>query len=112
MEYMSFGPDAGHLMERLLAAAGTSMAEHDMVKIQPEGEAAALDILREAAEGGWVVELLDVDDEPDSGEGEQIILRQAAEGEIAGDTLSPGTGLRDHGYLRLDLRKVEKVHIF
>lgn len=111
MQYMSFGPDAGHLMERLLQHAGASEVD-GMVLIQPEGDAAALSILREGAEGGWVVELLDREDAPDTGEGDTIMLRRVAADQIHGDTLNWETAIPDGGYLRLDLRKVERVHIF
>lgn len=112
MKYMSFGPDAGHWMEDLLKHAGVGEVNVNTVLIQPEADAAALEMLREAAEGGWIVELLDAEDEPDEGEGEQIMLRGVEKGEIHGDTVHWETGLRDGGYLRLDLSKVEKVHVF
>lgn len=112
MQYMSFGADAGHLMERLLRSAGAGEVSPSTVLVQPEADGAAMEILREAAEGHWVVELLDADDEPDTGEGDQIILLGVDDGVIYGYTLKPDTVDPDGGYLRLDLRKVEKVHIF
>lgn len=115
MRFMSFGPDAGHLMEELLSHAGAGMAGDARLRcvlIQPEADAAAMSILREAAEGGWVIEILDAGDEPDSGEGEQIMVRGISQGEIHGETLNWENGTPDGGYLRLDLRKVEQVHIF
>jgi hypothetical protein len=112
MRFMSFGPDAGHLMEELLKAAGAGEASINTVELQPEADAAAMNILREAAEGGWVIEILDAGDEPDTGEGEQIMLRGVGQGEIHGETLNWENGTPDGGYLRLDLRKVEQVHIF
>ncbi len=112
MKFMSFGPDAGHLMEQLLKHAGVGEVDINTVEIQPEADGAALEILREAAEGGWVVELLDEGDQPDEGEGDTIMLRGVERGEIHGDTLNWETAVPDGGYLRLDLRKVEKVHLF
>jgi hypothetical protein len=112
MKYLSFGPDAGHLMEDLLKRAGAGEVSTNVVLLRPEADAAALELLREAAEGGWVVELLDAEDEPDEGEGDVIMLRGVEKGEIHGDTLAWETGVMDGGYLRLDLRKVEKVHVF
>jgi hypothetical protein len=85
MRFMSFGPDAGHLMEELLSHAGAGMAGDARLRcvlIQPEADAAAMSILREAAEGGWVIEILDAGDEPDSGEGERIMVRGISQGEI------------------------------
>lgn len=52
---ISFGDDAGHLMERLLKHAGIGEVEPFAVRVQPEGDGAAMELLREAAEGGWIV---------------------------------------------------------
>lgn len=112
MQYMSFGPDAGHLMEQLLKSVGAGEVDTNTVLIRPEADGAALEILCEAAEGGWVVELLGAEEEPDEGNGDQIHLRGVDKGEIHGDTLDWETAVPDGGYLRLDLRKVEKVHVF
>jgi hypothetical protein len=108
MEIMSFGAGAGHLMERLLENAGVTEISVNTVRIAPEAGPVALDILREA----WAVELLDADDEPDAGNGDQIHLCGIERGEIYGETLNWETAMMDGGYLRLDLRKVEKVHVF
>jgi hypothetical protein len=112
MQYMSFGDSAGHLMERLLEREGASETGDGLVLIGPEAQGAALELLHEAAEGGWVVELLDADDMPDAGQGDTIKLRGIERGEIYGDVLDDSTGDLTGGWLRLDLRKVEKVHIF
>jgi len=112
MQYMSFGTDAGHLMNRLLENAGISEVDINTVLIQPEADEAALEILHEAAQGGWVVELLDRADEPGTGEGDLIRVRGVGLGAIHGETVDWETSAADGGYLRLDLRKVEKVHIF
>lgn len=118
MEYMSFGADAGHLMERLLAHAGAIEVNPGTVKLQPEADQAALDILREAAQGKWIVEFLDAGEEPDTEKGEQLHLTEVRVTagsllvELAGETVSYETGVRDGGWLRLPLRDIEKVHIF
>jgi hypothetical protein len=112
MQYMSFGPDVGHLMEELLETSGAGEVRPGVVRLEPEADRAALDILRRAAEGGWIVELLDHEDEPDTGEGQQIRLRSVSKGEIQGETIDFDTAASNGGYLRLDLNKVEKVHIF
>lgn len=112
MRYMSFGDGAGHLMERLLENTGVSEENVSTVLIQPEGYAAALQLLREAAEGGWVVELLDAEDEPGTGEGDTIKLAGVANGEICGTPVDDDGDAMTTGWLRLDLNRVEKVHIF
>lgn len=111
MDRISFGADAGHLMERLLLLAGARDAGGGVVVLQPEADAAALELLREAAEGGWLVELLDADDEPDTGEGEVVRLAKASGEEICGYTVD-ADGELDGGFLRLALSKVDRVHIY
>ncbi len=110
MQYLSFGADAGHLMERLLEHAGVDEVEAGVLLIHPEADHAALELLREAAGGGWTVELMDAEDSP--GAGDTIALRSVEYGQICGDILDEETSAPTGGYLRLDLRNVEKVHIW
>lgn len=112
MQYMSFGPDAGHLMEELSKQAGAQVVGIDTVLVRPEADQVALGILRDAAQGGWVVELLGADTEPDCGRGEQIRVRDVSREQIGGDTLDWETAIPDGGYVRMDLRTVQKIHIF
>jgi len=111
MDRISFGDGAGHLMERLLRHAGARDAGAGVVVLQPEADAVAMDLLREAAEGSWIVELLDADDEPDTGEGDVIRLAKATSEEVGGYTVD-ADGNMDGGFLRLALPKVDKVHIY
>lgn len=111
MDRMSFGTDAGHLMERLLEHAGTRDAGSGVVLLQPEADGEALELLAEAARGGWIVELLDADDEPGTGEGDTIQLAQVTGEEVGGYTLTDD-GQLDGGWLRLALSKVDKIHVF
>lgn len=110
MDRMSFSADAGHLMERLLLA-GALDAGGGVVVLQPEADTAAMDLLREAAEGGWIVELLDAEDEPDSDGGDVIRLAKASSEEICGYTVD-ADGNMDGGFLRLALPKIDKIHVY
>lgn len=111
MDRMSFGVDAGHLMERLLEHAGARDAGGGVVLLQPEADTAALELLTEAAQGGWIVELLDADDEPGAEEGELIKVTKVTGEEIVGNTVD-ADGKLNGGLLRLALSKVDKIHIF
>ena len=111
MKLMSFGDGAGHLMERLLEHAGISEVDVNTVAIQPESNAAALELLREAGDGRWFAELLNAEGTPGVGEGIEVMLSQVGNGEIRGETLGAG-GVQDGGYLRLPLSSVEKVHLY
>lgn len=111
MELISFGATSGHLMNELLTQDGISEVDDNTVRVQPESDRAAMQLLRRAAEGGWIVEFLDAGDEPDTGEGDAVELSLCSNGEIAGYTLDKD-GNRDGGFLRLAINKIDKVHIF
>lgn len=54
---VTFGADAGHLMNRLLESAGVEEIDDLAVRVLPEADSALLNLLREAADGGWLVRL-------------------------------------------------------
>jgi hypothetical protein len=62
---VSFGDGAGHLMERLLEHAGVSEVREMTVKVEPEADDELYQVLREAAAGGWVVQLRGRGEAPD-----------------------------------------------
>jgi hypothetical protein len=59
VKLVSFGVDAGHVMEELLGSAGVGEVNAFTVRVQPEADDAVMAMLREAAEGGWVIRVLD-----------------------------------------------------
>jgi hypothetical protein len=59
---ISFGDSAGHLMEALLGHAGVDEVDSGTVLVRPEADDAVMQLLREAADGGWIVRL-DGDDD-------------------------------------------------
>lgn len=75
---ISFGVDAGHVMEKLLKHAGIVEIEGFVVEVQPEGEEAVRSLLRNAADGGWIVELRG------GGDRDAVMLRQADRGGVQG----------------------------
>jgi hypothetical protein len=109
MYRMSFAVDAGYLAGRL-AEQGVPVDDDGNATITPEIEPAALQVLREAAEGGWMVELLDDDDVP--GAGDLIVVRKVADGQIGGDVVDHETVYPTGRYLRLDLAKVDRIHVY
>lgn len=112
MLWISFGSQSGHLMGQLLEHSGVGADGPDTVRIQPEADAAVLELLGRAAAEGWMVELLDDGaDEPDTGEGNLVYLNRCQAGEVGGDTMDED-GNRDGGYLRLPIASIEKIHIF
>ena len=111
MKLISFGPDSLYLMDDLLGHAGTGAADASTVAVTPRADAAVRQLLEQAAAGGWIVEILDVEDAPNNGEGDMIELTVCTHDEIAGRSLDEA-GNWDRGFLRLDISKIDKIHIF
>ncbi len=55
IETITFGADAGHLMEQLLEHVGIDEVGEMAVRVRSEGVGAVLELLRRMAEGGWIV---------------------------------------------------------
>lgn len=113
MNFVSFGPDAGHVMEALLEHAGISEVAPGIVKVQPEADQALIALLQQIAEGGWVVELLKAGAEPDQGQGELIRVTDfhPAEGELFGALLN-ADGTETNSIMWASVHNIGKIHIY
>lgn len=110
--FVSFGPDAGYLMERLLKLAAAGKVGDTIVKVRPEGDDAVLEMLREAGAGGRIIELMDREDVPGTGEGLVLRLR-----EVRVEGMSPATLVGedqddDSGLVWVGLHNAERVHFY
>lgn len=112
VKLISFGADAGHLMERLLTRAGIGEVGPLTVEVQPEADPEVLDLLREAAEGRWTVRAMDVPGEIDRVPGDDIRLEQADHTGIAGEVLDFETGKPDGSYVFRGWGTIAQLHVY
>jgi hypothetical protein len=75
VKLVSFGADAGRLMEELLEHAGIGEVGPGTVKVQPEADGAVMELLRKADDGGWIIRVLDKPGAVD-GPGDDIRITQ------------------------------------
>lgn len=112
VKLISFGADAGHLMERLLGHAGIGEVGPLTVEVQPEADPEVLDLLREAAEGRWTVRAMDQAGEIDQVTGDDIRLDQTDRTGIAGEVLDFETGEPGGGYVFRGWGTIAQLHIY
>lgn len=112
MQFISFGVDAGHLAQRIAGLAGSREVAEFVFHLEPEADPEALAILREAAAGGWVVEILDgAHSASGVGMGTEISLREVVptglgKFNLVGDSTVTG---REQTF---ELARVARVHVF
>jgi len=102
VKLVSFGDDAGHLMEELLKHAGIGEVGDMVVQVQPEADGAVRELLSQAAEGRWTVRVLDKPGDVE-GPGDDIRItgmdatwlrgREVHDGKDTGATVSTDWGL-------------------
>ncbi len=109
IETISFDVDARHLMRRLLEHAGIGEIGQLMIRVQPEGDGAVLDLLRKIAGGRRVVRALEQPGAPD-GEGEDLRLRTVEPGGMWGETLDAAG--RPDGSVYRGWKTFRQLHIY
>jgi hypothetical protein len=110
VKLISFGADAGHLMEELLEHAGIGEVDVMTASVQPEADGAVMALLREAAEGRWAIRMLDKAG-PADGEGDDVQVERVSQNGMWGEEID-GRGKRTGTSIFRGWETIGQLHIY